>query len=878
MSATLRLSGYPAAVAVSLQVAGINATGTGALSAVKSATPGAAAGAAPSLWGAIAHGAELSASSLAVGAWVLDGATVAALSAASPYASPQTVTEATDNIWGRINAPGTFALTAATAYPFVAMLKAGTTAKARIVMRRPSNGLESRLLANTFATAGLSSVIDAGAITGGAVELLADGFIRMSGVFTPDASGDYTFGVGPNGEGTVAVYGGALAELSGAAPDPDPEGVPAPFADDQFEVLDAGTDGTKLIVRLLSLPASNPPLTFIGYRLNGSDASIGFGAIAPGDYQIAVPSLASASMVLRSANALGGASSNAKTATPTAATAPDPGAADALTYSNAVYEGKVALDPAAGQITRLGGVTLATSGETYVNGVRLYNGDGSQWHVSREGNLSYLPNGAHDALNAGEFTDVSVAWRRTGDVSDRTFTIRVYGSQHTGADLARGVTASTAMTLASAVPVGEVLEVAFTASGAAMTPSFGGDTGNPCPAGKRDVQYLRAGATTAALTFSGGGSVSNVHARIVQTPGDAASIRRMSASRSGTTLSLDWRTTPRAGFPSTAGWAEAGGTPASPEVRDLNVSAAGFHTATGSWTQWKYYGAASTKVFIHDFKITGPHSTIKIRNGFTNILVYDGEGYGPLAAQLTQNTDRGQFINPLQNISTWPEQGVLQVYDTTFNFNVSSGNNESIDGDNYFKNYIRDLYFMNGDWRNTGDAISDMKGFGWFHCMTYGQSWRAIRTWFRSNTFGRTRLDGPYSQADLNLSHRSGMIVLWLCDKPGGARIRDYTDVSISVNLSAFNYVSDVRQVSVVKAKPAFPPECDYAATDFEFEQSLDGGASWSALSVVRTGPNDCWGATRRTVTGVSTSITHVRARARWGAKVGAWTQVAVTA
>ena len=41
MSATLRLSGYPAAVPVSLQVAGVNAVGTGPLSVAKTATPGA---------------------------------------------------------------------------------------------------------------------------------------------------------------------------------------------------------------------------------------------------------------------------------------------------------------------------------------------------------------------------------------------------------------------------------------------------------------------------------------------------------------------------------------------------------------------------------------------------------------------------------------------------------------------------------------------------------------------------------------------------------------------------------------------------------------------------------------------------------------------
>lgn len=890
MSTTLRLSGYPAATPVSLTVAGINAAGTGAASAAKSATPGAAAGAAPSLWGAVAHGAELSPAPLAVATWSLDSALVAALPATGSYASPRTVTEDSASIWGRVNASAdgsaqTFALTAGQAYPFVAMLKAGTTARARIVIRRPSTGAESRLLANTFATADLSTVVDAGAISGGAVELLADGFIRMYGVFTPDASGDYTFGVGPNGEGTALLYGGALAEPAGAPPPPPVETVPDPFAPDQWQLLDAATDGATLIVRILELPYDGGrPLTFIGYRLNGSDASIGFSAIAPGDYQISVPSLASASVILRAANTLGGVSSEAKTATPTAAATPDPGAADALIASNDIFEGKGALSVPSGQIIALGGVTLSstTSSETYINGVRLFNANGSQWHAFRWGDLQYVPNGAHDALNADEFTDVAVTWRRTGDVSDRTFTLRVYGSQHTGNDLARGVTPGAAMTLTQTVPAGEVLEVAFTASGAAVTPSLGGVAGNTCPAGRRDVQYLRAPAGgSAALSFSGG-TVSNVIARVVLTPGSAASIRRMSAGRSGSTLSLDWRAMPRSGFPDTAGWTEFGGTPAAPEVRDRNSGPTGFQLPTG-FVEWKRVNGPGVSFFAHDFRITAANTVVKIKNGFANALIYDAEGYGPTWSGSSRVT-QGQFIKPLENTSTWPDTGVLRVYDTIYDRKetvfTGASNNESLDGDAYIRNMLIKLYFMNGDWRNTGDAIADMKGAAQFHCMTFGKSWRAIRAWSHATLYGRTRMDGPYTQADANISHRGGILNLWMTDRPGGQRVYDYTDLvnlESSSGLSAFGFVADVRQAVIAKAKPAFAPECDYAATDFEFEQSLNGGASWSPLTVERTGPNDCWGATRRTVTGVSTSITHVRARARWGAKFGTWAQVAVT-
>ena len=885
MSATIRLSGYPAAAPVSLQVAGVNAVGTGPLSVAKSATPGAAAGAAPALWGSIAHGAELSAAALDVSAWTLDGATEAALDAAAPYTAPRRVTG--DQVWHRKNTT-TAALTVGVGYPFAAIVKPGTSNAARIVIREAGGG-EARVLTTGFAAVTVAySAAAPGTITGAAVEVLADGFVRLSGVFTPGIATTYSFGVGPNPasgvSGNVDVYGGALAEpeASPPPPEPEPETVPTPFAPEQWELLDAGTNGTTLIVRILELPYDGGrPLTFIGYRLNGSDASIGFPAIAPGDYQITVPSLTEASVLLRAANALGGVSSDPKVATPTAAGAPDPGPAAALTYANDIWEGKAALSVPSGQIISLGGVTLATSGETYINGVRLFNGDGSQWHVRRWGDLQYVPNGAHDALNAGEFTDVSVTWRRTGDVSDRTFTIRVYGSTHTGNDLARGVTASTAMTLTQTVAAGEVLEVAFTAGASACTPSLGGVAGASCPAGKRDVQYLRApSGGSAALTFTT--APSNVIARVVNTPGGAASIRRIKASRSGSTLSLDWRTMPRSGFPNTSGWTEGGGTPAAPEVRNRALSAAGFQTATGSWTQWKFFNAATTRAFLHDAVITGVNSVAKLRKGFTNFLMYDVEGYGPVHSSST-NPGRGNLLNPLENVSTWPDSGVLQVYDTIFDRKetVFTGggatNNEALDGDAYIRNMLIKLYFMNGDWKNTGDAISDMKGAAQFHCMTYGASWRGIRAWHHATLYGRTRLNGPYSQAVLNQSERGGIIALWMVDQPGGLRVRDQAEVPTTTGLSAFNYVADKRQTIVMKSKPAFAPECDYAATDFEFEQSLNGGASWSPLSVERTGPNDCWGATRRTITGVSASITHVRARARWGAKVGAWTQAGVT-
>jgi len=944
MSATIRLSGYPAAAPVSLQVAGVNAVGTGPLSVAKSATPGAAAGAAPALWGSIAHGAELSAASLDVSAWALDGATETALDAAAPYTAPRRVTG--DQVWHRKNTT-TAALTVGVGYPFAAIVKPGTSNAARIVVREAGGG-EARVLTTGFAAVTVAySAAAPGTITGAAVEVLADGFVRLSGVFTPGIATTYSFGVGPNPasgvSGNVDVYGGALAEpeASPPPPEPEPETVPTPFAPEQWELLDAGTNGTTLIVRILELPYDGGrPLTFIGYRLNGSAASIGFPAIAPGDYQITVPSLTEASVLLRAANALGGVSSAPKVATPTATAAPDPGPSDFAVAANGYLEQHYAInvgvpvaasDPANSgtwggekpvnttgynKLTRIAGNTLPLHGF----GKAYLLGSGAIVYANAIGDLIFHPNGAYDSLNPGENAIVDLTYRQNGDVADKHVTIRVTGSTAVGPDLARGVTPGASMTLISSVAAGEVLEVAFTAAGSAVTPSFGGATGKSCPAGRRDVQYLRPTSASTALTFAGG-TVSNVIAKVVQTPGDAASIRKLTASRSGSTLSLAWDTTTRAGLPATSGAVTTGPTTVTNggTVRTINLTPTTdyFMDRVTMIDSGRMVRAGSLRnLTVLDCVRDGTSATFSIREGAGTLVLGVNSQWSPV------------FLGPIHVQNLYSDLDI-RTYPNMDNVNVTIGgksirslNNDTVDldgpADNLFSDpWGNDIRFINVDSRNTGDAHFDCKAPAQiFACsmgegallgqtskdgpsdgVTYG-GWRGIRNWRLTTTASRCYVARKARDIELWIGSPYAFTQLWMYQIEGG-KVRAHEDItgvgfdtrggwesgwgSLWDGRMAGEWVNPQTsiaqpfQILVKHTKPDLKPAADYAATDFEFEQSLNGGASWSPLAVERTGPNDCWGATRRTITGVSTSITHVRARARWGAKVGAWTQTGVT-
>lgn len=97
--------------------------------------------------------------------------------------------------WHRRETQTSIALTAGTVYAYRAYVRSGNSGRARLVLRNFTDSIESVVAGPLWGLAVTS--VAAGVVTH-AARAMGDGVIEIAGTFTPGASGNYRFGVGPD--------------------------------------------------------------------------------------------------------------------------------------------------------------------------------------------------------------------------------------------------------------------------------------------------------------------------------------------------------------------------------------------------------------------------------------------------------------------------------------------------------------------------------------------------------------------------------------------------------------------------------------------------------------------------------------------------------
>lgn len=584
-----------------------------------------------------------------------------------------------------------------------------------------------------------------------------------------------------------------------------------------------------------------------------------------------------------------------------AGAAAEDGAGPSLTvFANGFIDRRDAMGATA-EVTHLLGRALSADH----NGDTLAMKDGSLVFANRFGDFQFTPNGAFDHLDPGEHADVAVPWRQAGDAADRSLTVRVLASAEVGPDLARGVTprgtAPIVYPLLAAVTAGEVVEVSYAVTGrsAGSVAARLGATGTPgapqAVGGRRTVDYIRApegGATELHLLVSPdfNGVVRNLRARVVATPGEPAAIRRLKAARVGGALDLVWAVTPAAGLPDTSDWLDIGGAPGAPLTIDAATEPK--RLVAGEFL-FRTPEVGAARVHLHDYVLNGARG-VAMTPGFRDFLAIDGEAYGPFHAR----AGLGAGFNLWTRATL--DNGSARIYDQLLDWGLAPerdfriANTDGVDGDmvlggdgNHIaglRNFNYDTWILGCEFRNFSDAALDMKGAWWGNMLTLSGGFRSIRQWVRNATAARTAIVEKPANFVVWLGQQSARVRLWMTDLPGGVRARAAADVEaaggVGTGLGAKagdRYDATAQQLVVMHTVPRLPPEVRVNATDFAFEGSADGGRTWAPLAVPRTGLSDAWGAPRRRLADAPPALTHVRARALWGARAGAWAVAAIT-
>lgn len=575
-------------------------------------------------------------------------------------------------------------------------------------------------------------------------------------------------------------------------------------------------------------------------------------------------------------------------------------AAPSLTvFANGFIDQRDAIDATA-EVTHLLGRPLTRDH----NGDTFAMKDGALVYANRFGDFQFTPNGAFNHLDPGESADVAISWRQAGDGADRTLTVRVLGSEEVGPDLARGAvphgTGPIVYPLRAPVAAGEVVEVSYVIAGrsagsvAARLGAAGAPGAPQAVGGRRTVDYVRApegGAAELHLVVSPdfNGVVRALRARVVATPGEPAPIRRLRATRVGDALDLVWAVTPAAGLPDTSDWLTIGGAPEAPLVVDATQEAK--RLVAGEFL-FRTPEVGAARVHLHDYVLNGARGVAMIP-GFRDFLAIDGEAYGPFHAKAGLGAGFNLWIRATL------DNGSARIYDQLLDWRLAPeadfriANTDGVDGDMVLKgdgNHIAGSRYFNYDtWilgcevRNFSDAAFDMKGAWWGNMLTIGGGFRSIRQWRRHATVARAAIVEKPENYVVWMGHQNARVQFWMVDLPGGARARSAADVEAAGGVgtglganSGDRYDATAQQLVVMHTVPRLPPEVRVNATDFAFEASADGGRTWAPLAVPRTGLSDAWGAPRRMLEAMAADVTHVRARALWGAKAGEWTVAAI--
>jgi hypothetical protein len=507
-------------------------------------------------------------------------------------------------------------------------------------------------------------------------------------------------------------------------------------------------------------------------------------------------------------------------------------------------------------------------------------------------------------LDPGEHEDVTVTYRTADATStDKTYDVRVGASQQVGRNLAKDVTPSGgAYTLIDVALRDHVYELSFDVTGTAgtVTPSLGGVAGKTVSrVGVTALDYIRAPANTTALSFAftGDAGVSNVRCRrVITSDGDAAGIRRIEAALVDGDLRF-WikpepASRPEDATPALGTWTKYGGTAASPLVINPTDDASEFDDANnGRWQQTAGANDVNHNWFFEWFEVTGPGQMVR-KNGYNQVLLRDGKVFGPGDNANDEATSVLTVWNDGKAGGT-----AARVYDCEF-----SGGGDLLDNSEVVNMDVNSTGSDAG-WDDINEqhcAMINCDSYGWpdcsvdaksnFHAMacTFGRVGvdddRHLRAWRSPHVVSRFNFptNGVNNDEDktpnhvLNLSNQLGMIGLHMTSYIDGAPVYDTADIAVSASVGRFGFDGDEEQVIVWKTIPKMLDEARFRATDFDVEISADG-TNWSTLTGLGLGTGDPWGVLRRTVENVSPTPTHIRARARYGAKVGAWSTLTIS-
>lgn len=514
----------------------------------------------------------------------------------------------------------------------------------------------------------------------------------------------------------------------------------------------------------------------------------------------------------------------------------------------------------------------------------------------RGSEILFVPRGAFDYLDPGEYELVTLTWAKTGNTGEpNTKFIRVDGPDGLGRDLLRGVTPGASMALPMTLPAGSICELQATVVGTGtVTPTIGGASGHTTTGAGPDSWTIVPTEAATVVTFAlDGATLADVRLRLRLAVG-ASDVVVTDAENDGGTLTVAWNTAPVGGFPA-------------PKVGYTELTGVDVYTsASYSFPFWQDPdGSAAVEntanVYMHDYDTTGRNG-IAAMMGFDNVLVINAKYRGPAFVPATLSSGGNQRnvfwlsgktgdleeLSPPADARLAPDSQ-LAMYGLYVNFGygeslagtVTNANTNwgAIDWDRGGRyDRAEALIFSNLWCEQGGESHFDVKSGCYLLGYTSLTTARHARIWGGVLTGAHWDLRSWAGiNTDINISGVTGGMAMWRvrkleADGVTSIRVRTLADLTISDGALPVNGNTD--QCYIMHQPPAVPALGRFGVTHYEAQWSADG-ASWSPLALDRLGPDDCHGATRRTIAAPA-GATHVRVRAVEGATAGAWSVRAV--